>query len=284
MPAYSFAKYEERSGLYTALRQPVGVERIVKLARNADIDVLDSGCGTGLVTVELMKQLPVRHVHCTDFCQEMLDQAKNNVEQAIRSSSHQRITDVSFSVDNVCKMTNVPSESFDLVMSNHMIHHLHPDNGFQELRNAAKEWYRVLKNGGKVSVIHEPAFNTLRSLWYMELLPGAMKKYARQAPATDTVIESLQQAGFKHLSSQPLYEEFTVKHHGFYFDYKNILANFDKYKQADSTFDLATDEEIEQAREQLQGIIESGNLESWWKKKEKERLETGLCVMVTATK
>merc|ERR1712154_529401 len=121
----------------------------------------DSGCGTGNYTVTFIKDYGARSIHCSDFSTSMLDQARKNVAVALNSTTLQPPTngevEVTYSSDNVSDMPDIPSEEFDLVVNNQVVHHLRPDNGFADLFGATKEWFRVLKPGGKLAINFTPS-------------------------------------------------------------------------------------------------------------------------------
>lgn len=98
--------------------------------------LLDVGCGTGTLAIALKPRVGTGEVHGIDASPEMIEVAK---EKAAKDGS-----DVDFQVALI-EAIPFPDESFDLVTSSLMLHHLPDDlkrKGLAEIR-------RVLKPGGR---------------------------------------------------------------------------------------------------------------------------------------
>jgi SAM-dependent methyltransferase len=97
--------------------------------------VLEIGCGTGMLSIEIGKRNA--HLTAVDISEDLLEIAKNNNSQS----------GIHFMVEDACNMT-FESGKFDLVIGSSAFHHLDVDS-------AIREFYRVLKPGGKL-VFTEP--------------------------------------------------------------------------------------------------------------------------------
>jgi ubiquinone/menaquinone biosynthesis C-methylase UbiE len=101
--------------------------------------VLDLGCGTGTLAIEVKRREPEAEVVGLDADPEMLAQARRKAEEA---GVELELTE-GFS-------TELPYEdgSFDLVLSTLFFHHLDPEPKRQTVREIA----RVLRRGGELHV------------------------------------------------------------------------------------------------------------------------------------
>jgi ubiquinone/menaquinone biosynthesis C-methylase UbiE len=109
-------------------------QRIIELANLHDTsDVLDVGCGTGLTTLRIADQHPACKVYGIDLSPKMV--------QAARDSAAERGLDVGLCVGSITDLP-FPDESFDVVLTNIMFHHL----DLVEKRQAVTEVARVLRS------------------------------------------------------------------------------------------------------------------------------------------
>ena len=116
------------------------------LARLSALDVLDAGCGTGFLSLEIARR--GHRVTGIDFAPAMLAEAR-------RKAAEQGAA-VRFEEADAEQLPFSPN-SFDLVVSRHVLWTLpHPEA-------AIDEWIRVLRPGGRLAVIDgqfDPGFLT----------------------------------------------------------------------------------------------------------------------------
>jgi ubiquinone/menaquinone biosynthesis C-methylase UbiE len=111
--------------------------RIVALAALAgDEQVLDAGCGTGMMALRIAAQYPGCTVQGIDISQKMIAVAR-------RDAAAQGLA-VAFRVASILDLP-YPDGAFDLVVTNIMYHHL----DLAEKRRAVAEIARVLRPGGR---------------------------------------------------------------------------------------------------------------------------------------
>ena len=116
------------------------------LAGRSVLDLLDAGCGTGFLSLELASR--GHQVTGVDFAPEMLTQA--------RRKAAERHAAIRFEEADAEQLP-FPPGSFDLIVSRHVLWTLpHPEA-------AIDEWIRVLRPGGRLAVIDgqfDPGFLT----------------------------------------------------------------------------------------------------------------------------
>lgn len=134
--------------LYFRLLRP---PRIPSLWRNiikatkigAEVSVLDVGCGTGMVSIGVARELPRAHVTGIDIFQGV---SGRGPIQPTRNAQLEGVADrVSFRQGNLLKIP-FPENSFDLVTAGSVLHEIH---GAEPRLQALREILRVLKPSGK---------------------------------------------------------------------------------------------------------------------------------------
>jgi SAM-dependent methyltransferase len=100
-----------------------------------DGDVLEVGCGPGLLWTSIAPLLPHLRLTLTDLSEGMLDTARNAVEP---------IESIDVVATRTCDAQELPfpAISFDVVVANHMLYHV------PEPARAASEFARVLRPDG----------------------------------------------------------------------------------------------------------------------------------------
>jgi ubiquinone/menaquinone biosynthesis C-methylase UbiE len=100
---------------------------------------LDVGTGTALIPIELCGRDPSVHVEAIDLATHMLALAERNVQRA-ELGGRIRLARLD------AKATGWPDASFDVVMSNSIVHHI------PEPRDVLAEVWRLLRPGGLLFV------------------------------------------------------------------------------------------------------------------------------------
>jgi ubiquinone/menaquinone biosynthesis C-methylase UbiE len=160
--------------------------------------VLEAGCGTANY-ISAIEALTNCHAYGFDPSQEMLTQAKGR--------SHTLLLQ-----EGKAEKLEYPDESFDLVFSIDVIHHVEDHQAYYS------EAYRVLKPGGRICTITESAELIARrkplAVYFPETVDADVKRY----PPISTLRKMMAQAGFistiEKVLSYP-YEKKDIK------DYKN---------------------------------------------------------------
>lgn len=186
MPGWLVAIYDTLAHFLTQGQGPAIRNTIIQLAQIKPGDtVLDVGCGTGSLILDAAKiALPTGSVYGIDPTPQMIATAQ-------RKTTHANLK-ANFQIGMI-ESLQFPNNTFDVVLSSMMIHHL-PDD--LKVRGMA-EVHRVLKPGGRLLVMDfNPTQRNLISRLHAQ--PGETPvDYIRdQFPAV------LEQAGFTHI--QPL--------------------------------------------------------------------------------
>jgi len=100
------------------------------------MDILDFGCGTGLVGMLLRPQ--ARSLTCVDNSQGMLDVLKSKVAQAGINGVTTRLVDVSKGGE----LTG----SYDRIVSAMALHHI------EDISGVARQFYKALRKGGFICI------------------------------------------------------------------------------------------------------------------------------------
>jgi ubiquinone/menaquinone biosynthesis C-methylase UbiE len=103
-------------------------------------DVVEVGCGYGTFTIPASKKIK-GILHAFDIEKEMIEISKNRAK-------HESIENIKlYYKDIINETTGLKSGTIDYVMLFNILHHDNPE----DLLN---ESYRILKQGGKVGIIH----------------------------------------------------------------------------------------------------------------------------------
>jgi demethylmenaquinone methyltransferase/2-methoxy-6-polyprenyl-1,4-benzoquinol methylase/phosphoethanolamine N-methyltransferase len=133
--------YDLATWALTLGREPAIRRRTVELAAIQEGEsVLDVGCGTGRLTLAAKRRAGAGQVSGIDASPEMIEVARQKAAKAG--------VDVDFQVALIERLP-FPDDSFDVVLSSLMLHHLPDDlkrDGFKEIR-------RVLKPGGRLFAV-----------------------------------------------------------------------------------------------------------------------------------
>ncbi|MBX5457840.1 MAG: class I SAM-dependent methyltransferase [Thermogemmatispora sp.] len=114
-----------------------------------DEEVLDVGCGRGMLLIEAARRLRSGHATGIDVW-SMRDQSGNS---PLVTQENARLAGVAERISVVtadARQLPFPSERFDVVVSCLALHNIH---GQEERHRALREMLRVLKPGGKIAVL-----------------------------------------------------------------------------------------------------------------------------------
>jgi len=193
--------------------------RFCSVLSRPDAAILDICCGTGDLTVALLKLRPVssRPLLAGDFSRAMLKRgAQRFGRSTIRDSKSHRPDNAPFAVplETDALHLPLPSGSLDLIVSAF---------GFRNLvnyRGGLEEFHRVLKPGGQLGILEfsEPGgvIGKAYALYFRRVLPVIGRMVCGKAgpynylptsvgefPPPDEMVRMMQNAGFKDCAWQP---------------------------------------------------------------------------------
>ncbi len=173
--------------------------------------ILDIGAGTGFLSLILAEM--GYDVVGVDFSEEMLERAKKKAaDQGLKLK-------VEFKLDDA-EALSFKSESFDAIVNRAVLWTL------PNPKEALSEWKRVLKPGGKLCFfLHEPHHNGLtqrfrrqfgnvlilfierRNPWYsLYNKKSGVELPFRDGAEPSAITMLLEDAGFEHISAEPMHE------------------------------------------------------------------------------
>jgi ubiquinone/menaquinone biosynthesis C-methylase UbiE len=270
-----YEDYTATSQTYDNIRVPIGLDSLDRALATAaesaglpsaqDLRVLDVGCGTG----NYIDALKDRVGKCSglEFNEGMLSQSQ---------AKHAGDPRVALHHGSVLDMSCFSDESFNTVIMTQVMHHLTPDMH----RRALSEMGRVLKPGGTVWIQTQTPHQHVQGFWWASLIPMASAVLAARFPSLPLLQRQLATADLAmtalDVPAAPLVRLDA---------YLNIEGPFSEvYRAADSTWALASDEELAAGLAWWRTEIEAGRAQTFLQEREKTREQVGQTTAVTATK
>ena len=127
--------------LFMGGRERTFRDKVIELARlHSGEAVLDVGCGTGSLAIAAQQRVGALALHGIDASPQMLARARKKARKAGLSIDFQHA---------LAEAMPFPDETFDVVLSTVMLHHL----PLKTRQACAREMRRVLKPGGRVLAV-----------------------------------------------------------------------------------------------------------------------------------
>ena len=177
---------------------------------NPNAEILDICCGTGDMTLALLKHRPAnsRPILAADFARAMLTRAEQKF--AARAA-------------NQPTATTLEADALHLPLSNNSLDLVVSAFGFRNLANydaGLREFHRVLKPGGQLGILDfsEPGglLGKLYAFYFRRILPAIGRIITGQSspyqylpesvgnfPAPPRMLEMMREAGYTHCAWQP---------------------------------------------------------------------------------
>jgi ubiquinone/menaquinone biosynthesis C-methylase UbiE len=276
-PVSDFEDYTNTSCVYDATRSAIGVEIILGCLARArplsDTVLLDAGCGTGNYAAALLPH--VARVVGVDLNPGMLRAARLKLASAIaagRAELHQG------------DLADLPlaTASVDGVMVNQVLHHLPGGEAhdWASRRLVLAEFARVLRPGG-VLVINACMPEQIRDGWWcFALIPGTVERLCARHPDANTYARLLREAGFSARGRMVPVDAVVQGEH--YFDSHG--PEHKAWRDGDSTWALASAQELEQALATLADLHARGRAQDFVREHDARREQIGQVTFLYAVR
>ena len=142
------------------------------LRLRGDEDVLDLGCGSGLMLLGAAERAPAGTATGVDLWRSR-DQAGSSSAQCLANARRLGVADRVRLVDGDMTDLPFPDNSFDLVLAGLSVHNLHPSSRREK---AILEAVRVLRPGGRIALVDISGTKT-----YLSVLVGAGMRHPRRS-------------------------------------------------------------------------------------------------------
>ena len=272
----SYEDYTRKSGNYDKTREPVGTEIFVGCFAHAPVPlnrtvVLDAGCGTGNYSDALLHY--VGRIEAVDMNLGMLEVAARKLAWAgDRISFHSsRIEELPFE-----------DATLDGVMINQVLHHLPDDasEGFPAHRRVFREFARVLKSGGILTISTCSQEQLRRGYWHYHLIPEAADALRNRYVPLDELLEILDDCGLAHRGSF-VPTDATVQGES-YFDPRGPLSK--EWRDGDSVWSLVAEDRLNLVHSRIRKLEERGELETYVARNDAPRTHIGQVTVVFASR
>ena len=263
-----YSDYNQIAQVYDASRVPIGIDFIAQLIK-PDHHILDVGCGTGNYIRRIAPV--VKKVTGIDYNEEMLKRAKQKV-----------INMKNVDLVRGSLMDKLPFEdnTFDLILINQVLHHLDSDvDNFPNTSKFLSEIFRVMRPSGVVC-INTCTPEQVNGFWYIDTIPRVKEEFKKRYMTLNKMGEMLAGSGFTNRFKAVAFPEPLqgVK-------YFNLLGPLDNtWRLADSKWQLATKDEVEQAQSDLIELLKMGKLGNYFDEKDKFRRDKGQTTFIVGQK
>lgn len=277
MSKLEYENYQETSKQYDTTRVPIGIEILLGCFAStprllSQQTILDGGCGTGNYIEALKGKLAT--IYGLEFSEGMLRQGK----EKFQAESTIHLTQGS--------VLDLPYENnyFDGMMCNQVVHHLlsEEDNSdkFLQLHQMMQEAYRVLRPQGVLVLNTSSQKQLVDGFWWADLIPEAVNWVAKRFPPLVTITSMLEEVGFS-LGGKIVSVDGVLQGDN-YLDPEGPLKK--SYRDGDSTWSLATEEELSAGLERVRNMNAKGEMEQYLESREKLRRYIGQTTFIYAYK
>jgi ubiquinone/menaquinone biosynthesis C-methylase UbiE len=277
MNKFEYENYHDTSKAYDNTRIPIGIEIYLGCFAGTnrpllEQSILDSGCGTGNYLQALKKK--VGNLYGLELNKGMLAQAREKCQNE---------TNIQLKQGNLLDPLPYHNDTFDGMMCNQVIHHLvaasSPEN-FEPVHKLIKEAQRVLCPQGVLIINTSSPQQLYDGFWWADLIPNAVGRIAKRFPPIEIISSMLKEVGFHRVGIVvPVDAVLQGKN---YLDPMGPLKK--DFRDGDSTWSLATDEELEQAFERVRTMNQEDSMVHYLETRENLRKNIGQTTFIFAYK
>lgn len=270
-----FEDYTTISQTYDETRKAVGVESILSQYIKPKMKVLDCGSGTGNYSLKIAQVIPTVEVVGFEFNQAMMQKAQEKIT-ALGLNDR-----VKFIQGSLLEKLPFNDNEFDALNICQVLHHLDDgsDQKFPNAQELMKEFFRVLKPGGVLSInitTHQQA----DSFWWQSLMPRAKGEYINKHIPEKMLSEYLLASGFTNDIKMIQCKEPLQGAH--YFNPAGPLLDY--WRNGDSTWSTISSEELNEIRDRLKHMLAEGTAGNYMDLNDKVRREVGQSTFIIANK
>ncbi|RKZ43555.1 MAG: hypothetical protein DRR00_29530 [Candidatus Parabeggiatoa sp. nov. 3] len=277
MNQIEYENYHDTSKAYDNTRIPIGLEIYLGCFAGTnrpllEQNILDGGCGTGNYIQALKEK--VGHLYGLELNGGMLAQAREKCQN-----------DANIQLEQGSLLEPLPyqDETFDGMMCNQVLHHLvaaSSQENFEPVHKLIKEAQRVLRPQG-VLVFNTSSHPQLYDgFWWADLIPEAVGRIAKRFPPIEIMTSMLKEVGFHKVGI--VVPVNAVLQGGNYLDPMGPLKK--DFRDGDSTWSLATNEELKQAQARVQLMNQEGSMTNYLETRENLRKNIGQTTFLFAYK
>lgn len=256
---------------YAAVRQAVAADLLVGSiythgrAAVHDTDLVDAGCGVGLYTAALAPL--VRSVSAFDISSPMLARAATAVAE-LPPAVGATVSLVEADIRHI----PLADESADVVLASLVLHHVARAAQTRDaVVEALGECHRVLRGRGLLITVTCTPAQVRDGAWYCALIPRCVEKSLWRHGSVEEQEAEAQAAGFRLVGRAVPVDALLHGH-----SYFNPLGPLDpEWRRSDSIFTLADPSDISEMEASLNHLIQEGELDDWFRARERRRREVG---------
>ena len=159
-----------------------------------------------------------------------------------------------------------------------VLQHLVEDNNgdFAQIEQTLMEANRVMTDDGLLAVVSILSYGAKESVWWLRLLPQLTKRALTKFPTIEEWERIFSRSQFRCVSKLAILGPEVFG--DFYLDAEGPLKK--EWRNANSYFALATDNEINEVEEKINTMKNDGTLEQWIKANDKTNEMGTVCVLI----
>ena len=271
-----YEDYNKTSATYDKYRGPIDagtfLTTFAEVAQRLNVpqqelSLLDAGCGSGN--------------HLKQFESDVGTVSGVEINDGMISKCRMKLPDADIQQGSITDLP-VGTASVDVVITTQVLHHLETgqDQSFPNVVLAANEVFRCLRPGGSWIIQTQTPEQHVSGFWWAPVVPYAAQELSTRFAPMQTFEEICRGAGFDQFNSV-VPDEPLVRLD----KYLDLEGPFTQgFRNADSTWSLATEDELEKGLAMLREKIESGEAQAWLNEREQLRAQIGQTTTVVATK